>query len=246
MFPTFINTSTSTIYNRNQVLVDRFTQENIYNRGINPVLYSYNPYYNVIYPYGDATPNRKGISAGIETDTSLKVIKADARLDLINEVIGEGVAETKSFTGVRGGLELNVGRLIDSKRRISIIGGARYESAKRDGLAAVDFKTMTIDAGISLEVVKRLDFLLGAKLLSASGTEFIAVRDEFNNITDFSFYNNTDVKQNVYSAGLKLRFAENSYFTVNYNVSPNEFSHSAEPNSYSINQLFFHYTMLIP
>lgn len=246
MFPTFINTATSTIGNRNQVLVDRFTQENIYNRGINPVLFSYNPYFNVIYPYGDATPNRKGISAGIETDTSLKVLRADARLDLINEVIGEGVVETKSFTGVRGGFELNVGRIINSKKKFSIMGGARYESAKRDGSAAVDFKTMTIDAGVSLEVVKRLDFLVGAKLLSASGTEFIAVRDEFNNITGFGFYNNTDVKQSVYSAGLRLRFAENSYFTVNYNISPNEYTFQPEPNSYSLNQLFFHYTMLIP
>ncbi|HSZ26063.1 MAG TPA: hypothetical protein VK766_10105, partial [Cytophagaceae bacterium] len=77
-------------FNRPQGLYDRFTDEQIYNRSVSPVLYNFLPQYGNITPYGDATANRQGFNLGIGTDTSAKIIQGEIRADLFSEIIGEG------------------------------------------------------------------------------------------------------------------------------------------------------------
>ncbi|MBX9850690.1 MAG: hypothetical protein K2X86_02920 [Cytophagaceae bacterium] len=230
---------------RGQVLFDRFTQEGIYNRGVNPVLFPFNPAYNNIFPYGDATPNRKGITTGIASDTSLKVISAELRADLFSEIIGEGIKDLRKFLGVRGGFVLDISKLAGiSSRSISLNAGLRYEKTTRDGFAPIDFTSTLIDGGLVVEVFKRFDILGGVKMLNAKGNEYLAVRDEFNLLSSFPPVT-IDLTQVVFSGGARIRFANNSYFTVNYNVAPNKTAASPSTN-YDIRQLFFNYTLIIP
>lgn len=246
LFPTVHNNTDP----RAQVLYDRFTQENVYNRSINAVLYPFLPAYNLIFPYGDATPNRKGLTAGISSDTALKALTAEVRVDLFNEIIGEGVVETRKFTGIRGGAVLEIGKLLDIKRRISVNAGYRYEKSSRGGLAPVDFHTGLVDAGASIEVLKKFDLMGGVKLLNASGQEYLTQRDQFNMITaanpldPFAVYN-VDLSQKIYTVGARLRFGDLSFFTLNYNISDNKEKNDSA-NDYKINQFFFNYTLIIP
>jgi hypothetical protein len=229
---------------RQQVLFDRFTQEGIYNQAVNPVLYPFLPWYNNITPYGDATPNRRGISGGIATDTSLKVLRAEARVDLLNEIIGEGISDLRKFMGIRGGVVLNVDKVIGWEKRLALNGGIRMEKTTRSGLAAVDFSSTLIDAGTAIEVVKNIDILAGAKMLSAKGNEYIAQRDEFNLLQSFPPVT-VNLSEAIYSFGGRIRFANSSYFTINYNISSNKYPNNTAVN-YNINQLFFNYTLIIP
>jgi len=251
LFPTVLGNTTNRIDITNgPTLYDRFTQENIYNRAINPVLYPFLPAFNLIFPYGDATPNRSGITAGIATDTSSKAINAEIRTDFYNEIIGEGVPEKRKFTGVRGGIVVDVQRIFDLGRRISVNYGLKYEKSTRGGGAAINFKSTLIDVGGSVEVLKKVDLLVGAKLLAAKGTEYLTVRDQFNLITasnsftTFPVYT-VDFTQNVYTVGARIRFAELSYFTVNYNISTYN-SKITSQFDYNIRQFFVNYTLIIP
>jgi hypothetical protein len=227
---------------RYQTLYDRLTDEQIYNRAVSAVLYNFLPQYGNLSPYGEATPNRTGITFGIGTDTSAKILRAEARADLYNEVIGEGVSDKRQFTAVRGGLLFNFGDLLKIGRKMSINAGARQEITKRSGLAPIDFKSLMIDAGGSFEVVKKFDLLLGIKWLTASGNEYLGMRDHFNLLNNFTPYQ-VDLTETIYSFGARLRFSERSYFTVNYNTTGYKELQTYNYN-YGINQLFFNYTLI--
>jgi hypothetical protein len=228
--------------NRGQILFDRFTQERIYNRSLSPLLQTYLPQYNNISPYGPATPNRQGLSYGISGGSNDKVVEAEVIGDLLQEVIGEGVPEKRKFVGLRGGTRFHLNKLIQFKKDITINAGIRNESTTRTGQAEIKFNSSLIDAGFTVEVVNKVDLIAGMKYLQAEGNEFIPVRDEFN-----TMYTVVPVIMNsvesTYSGGLRVRFAENSYFTVNYNVSDYK-NKNINTLSYTMRQLFANCTII--
>lgn len=228
--------------NRNLTLYDRLTDEQLYNRSVSPVLYNFLPQYGNISPYGDATPNRAGITAGIGTDTSAKIINAEARIDLFNEIIGEGVADKRAFTGIRGGVKFNFGDLLKLNRKMSINAGMRQEMTTRTGAAPVDFKSMLVDLGTTLETFKKLDVLIGVKLLNASGNEYISTRDQYNLLSSFNPYQ-IELKETIMSFGLRLRFSDRSYLSGTYNTSVYKETQYYNYN-YNLNQAFFNYTLI--
>jgi hypothetical protein len=235
----------SSTVSRNQTLYDRLTDEQSYNRSVSPVLYTFLPQYGNLSPYGDATPNRQGMTFGVGTDTSAKILSAELRADLFSEIIGEGVVDKRKYTSIKGGLLFNFGDLFKINRKMSVNFGFRQENTTRGGSAPINFKSLLIDAGASVEVVKSFDLLIGAKLLNASGNEYITTRDQYNLISTavppaaFTM----DLKEMIYSAGARLRFSGRSYFTVNYNLTGYQETKFYNYN-YKINQLFFNYTLV--
>jgi hypothetical protein len=227
---------------RNVTLNDRLTDEQIYNRSVSAVLYNYLPQYGNITPYGDATPNRAGMNFGIGSDTSAKIIKADINFGMFSEIIGEGVADKRKYTSLKGGLLFNFGDLLKLNRKMSVNIGARQEMTKRGGDAPVDFKSLLLDFGGSFEVFKQFDVLAGVKMLNASGNEYLSIRNQFNLLSAFPEYK-LDLKEGIYSFGVRVRFGEKSYFTGNYNISNYKDTQSVNYN-YNINQLFFNYTLI--
>jgi hypothetical protein len=238
LFGRIVNSTVS----RNQTLYDRLTDEQSYNRSVSPVLYGFLPQYGNLSPYGDATPNRQGMTAGIGTDTSAKIISAELRADLFSEIIGEGVVDKRKYTSIRGGFLFNFGDLLKINRKMNVNFGFRQENTTRGGNAPINFKSLLIDAGASVEVVKSFDLLIGAKLLNASGNEYLSMRNQFNLLSNFTPYA-INLKEMIYSAGARLRFSGRSYFTVNYNVSGYKETTNYNYN-YNINQLFFNYTLV--
>ncbi|MFL5728853.1 MAG: hypothetical protein ACJ75J_05125 [Cytophagaceae bacterium] len=251
--------------NRNPILFDRMTQENMRNTSIQTMLMAYLPQYNNITPYGIATPNRKGITLNAAVGEQDKVIKADLTIDLLNEVIGEGSPEKRKYTGIRGGMVFGLGKLLKFEKVMNLSFGFRNEHTQRGGTNVIDLKSNLIDAGLTAELVKNLDLLVGYKSLSAKGNEFLATRDAFGFIKNFNDQFNLNVKENVLAIGGRYRFTKNTYFTaqghfINFVNKANKFedtsatfSQNAGSNSqykvngngtYRINQVFLAYTMI--
>lgn len=225
---------------REQLLYDRFTSEDVYNAVVTPNLMAFLPYYNNASPYGKATPNRIGGEFGFSTDTSNKNIEAGVRFAYFTEIQGEGLEDKRTFMVINGGGIAHVGKYLDINRRLDINAGARFEQTNRTNGAPVELNSLLIDAGISFEVVKRLDILAGAKFFSASGNEFIGVRNGFNAIESFEEID-IDMAENIISFGLRARFNQNQMFTINYNLT--NFDNSLAPTSnYNLGQLFLNYT----
>jgi hypothetical protein len=244
---------------RNPNLFDRLTQENIRNLSIQTMLMPFLPQYNNITPYGIATPNRKGITLTASVGEAEKVIKADVTLDLLTETVGEGSPELRKFTGIKGGMVFGLHKLLRFEKIININLGIRNENTSRSG-NTIDFKSNLIDAGLTAELVKNLDLLIGYKMLSAKGNEFVAERDAYNFITGYTQFD-LDIKEGIIAFGARYRFTKNTYFTaqghfVNFVNNKSDFEDSGATlisntsyklngnGSYKINQLFLAYTMI--
>jgi hypothetical protein len=194
--------------------------------------------YNNASPYGKATPNRTGPSLLVSSDTSMKNICFEVGADMLNEIIGEGTADTRSFLVVKGGVKLELGKMLDWNRKFDVSVGGRMEKTSRDGKGSIALTSTVADAGVSFEVVKKVDLLLGYKMFSAEGNEFQAPRNDFNQIVNMTEVN-INSSQSVASAGLQLRFSPQQAFSVNYNMVT--YNALLASNSYNISQLFLVY-----
>ena len=229
-------------------MLDYVSDQNLRNLNLQNVLMAFNPAYNNITPYGQATANRKGLTIGASIGSAEKVIKADLVVDLMSEVstVGDSVTNAlRKFTGVKGGTMFNLHKLLRFEKDIIFTVGARYEQTKRDGSAPVDLKSTLIDLGLTVEVVKHLDILGGIKTINAKGNEFIYTRNIYNQISSANPFTNFNLNQNqfLYSFGARYRFSKNTYFTVN-GVSQSVKFEDASNRNYKINQIFFNYTMV--
>ena len=259
-------------------LYDRFTQENDRNLSLQPQLMAYLPQYGNITPYGVATPNRKGITIGLSAGESDKLIKADLIVDLLSEITGQGVmsngvsnSQLRKFLGIKGGASLNIAKLLETERIITLSGGFRYEHTTRGAVAGgdtassvapIDFKSTLVDLGLTVEIIKNFDLIAGYKSLYAKGNEILAIRDNSNNVVEYSsigtyqppssggspatVYNlnpGFDIKQSIYAFGFRYRFTKNTYFTAQGNFV-NYFDDSQHYADYKIKQLFLNYTMV--
>jgi hypothetical protein len=245
--PNLFPSVNSTTVARQGMLFDRTTEEGSYNRNISQSLGVFLPQYGNITPYGAATPNRTGISVGIATDTSLKNINLEANIDLLTEINGELNPALRKFTGIRGGVLVNVGGLAKLNRLIDISGGIKTEQTTRDGGLAVDFNSTVIDAGLAVETLKKVDLIGGVKLLTAKGNEYLSVRNSVNVVDNYTVYN-YDGSEHIYSGGLRFRFAEYASASVVYNTSSVKKNNLVDPNNkpqgnYTYEQLFFSFIL---
>lgn len=228
------------VVDRGQNLYDRFTQEQIYNRALSPVLNAYVPFYNNVTPYGEATPNRQGLTLDVQTNESKKLEMA-VKLRYLTEIAGEGALEKRQFVSAQGGLKVGLGELIKIKKTLDLTLGGRFEKTTRDD-AAVDLSSLLLDAGLSYEVSELLDLQLGFKTLNAEGEEVVAVRNDLNIITDYAAWD-VDITQNIWSMGLRVNFNETTNFIANYNII-NLADNKTGMLSYDMNQLFLNFNIM--
>ncbi len=226
---------------RQATMYDRMTQEGLYNQSIYIGLMQYLPIYGNVTPYGAATPNRQGITAGMSYSDSSSIITLDAKIDKLSEIKAEGTNKLRNFSAYQGGFNLDLGKLVASKKQLGISLGMRNEQTMRGGQAPINFKTNLINSGVNIEVLNKLDVLLGAKYLTGKGNELLAQRDLFNTILSFNDYI-INSKQTILTGGLRYRFFKDSYLTFQYNHFDNHDSISAA-NNYKWGQIWGNMTL---
>ena len=202
-------------YTRSTQLLDRIDDPTLYNHTILPGLMEYLPQYNNIEPYGKATPNRQGLTASVSTDTLAGFIDADVIVNMLGEVVREGATQKRSYFGIKGGARFHINKLLGYDKKVVLIGGYRSENTSRSNDAAVSLSTMFIDYGLTLEAFKRLDVMLGGKMYSSTGNEFVAERQDFNEILGFQEVLINE-SEHLMSLGMRYNFAKYAQATVQY------------------------------
>jgi len=227
---------------RTQLLYDRFTQEGMYNQTILPTFMLFLPQFGNALPYGDATPNRKGVLAGIVAGDNQSLIKASIRSDFLSEIIGEGTTSPRQFMLVRGGASMQLNQVLKFKRVFTLTAGGRWEQTDRSAPAGVSLQTQQVDVGLTFEALRQLDLILGYKALYSKGNEFLAVRNSFNDIVDYSV-THLDLAQQTISGGIRYRFTNKSFFTVHGNFTSTKDLLNEGQSDYLLSQYFVTYTL---
>jgi hypothetical protein len=229
-------------------LFDLTRDEALYTFRIADELMAYDPRYGNVLPYGRATPNRRGVRFDVAyapTDGALGDV-VDAALDLavLREIRGQGTDELKDFVLVRGEADLHVGEYLGWDRALTFTLGSQYESTSRGGepIEEVDLTSFLFEAGVAAEVYDRLDLLVGAKLRSSDGRDYLPVIENFNDVVDFTEAFVTNDQEALVGTGLRYRFSDEIYLTVQ--VQRFSYSDDATPDDdYTLTQVFALYSM---
>lgn len=226
---------------RSMILYDRFTQEQVYNRTISTVLLDYNPIYNNAEPYGDATPNRRGLTLSLENDKK-QTVYFSGKVKYLSEIIGEGTVEKRKFLLAQGGARVKGGRILQLTHDLDLTAGVKYEKVTRGPVTTIDFNTLLIDAGVSYELSDAFVLMYGVKMIFAEGREFLAVRNEFNLFDEFT---EVSIKSNqvIHAIGLKFITSKSSNFNVIYNHAKFE-NDLLNASNYSIGQLYTNFNLI--
>ena len=229
---------------RMPTLFDISRDRALYTFQLSDQLMPYDPRYANVMPYGQATPNRRGIIIGLDYGDSESVIEANVTGAFLQEIRGQGTFELKDLRRITAAVNVNFHEISDWEKTYTLSLGLQNEQATRGGLEveAIDFGSTLIEIGAQAELFPKFDLLLGAKLLSASGNEYVPIRTNFNDILDFPEQYIADDNETMLGAGLRYRFADDIYLTLQYHQF--SFTRATDPsNDYDIRQIFVVYNM---
>ncbi len=229
---------------RTPALFDFTRDRAMYTFQLTPSLMNYDPRYSNTLPYGIATPNRTGFKAGIQYNNPDFWIEGKLDAYLLDEIRGQGTFELKSFQLVRASADLHFHKLIGRQEALTLTLGVQNEQTERGGLEVeqVDLTSTLIDLGLEAEIFTNFDILLGAKLLTAEGNDYIPLIENFNDIRDFPDPYIIDDTETLIGAGIRYRFNEDIYLTLQYNQTQVE-SNLMPENNYELEQFLLLYNM---
>ncbi len=243
--PFFVSKTNNNQSTRDLTVFDRYSDDMVYNQRIQTGLMRFNPIFGNVLPYGNATPNRKGLIFNIgRTIDTTNILSYNLGGALLSEIVSEGDSigqKLRQFTQIQGGVLLNIAKLINSKRAIKVSASTRYEQTTRTGFAFVNLKTLNSDLGASVELMKGLHVLGGLKYIQYSGTEVLTNRDVFGTINGYEIII-PNGNQTVLSGALRLDLFKNSFASVEYN-KVSVVNADAEQNNYRLSNLFINITI---
>lgn len=223
-------------------LFDLSRDRAVYTYQLSDRLMDYDPRFSNTFPYGPATPNRRGLNYG--ADYALQGLTVSLKGAVMSEIRGQGTEELKDFALVRAAANVDVSDYLEWDNNLRLTLGYQFENTNRGGveLEQVDLTSNLVEAGIEIELFTDFELLFGAKLLQAEGSEYIPRIDEFNDVLDFPRRTRYDDTETLLAGGLKYTFKEGIYLTLQYQ-SFDASGREGTFRDYTLDQFFVLYTM---
>ncbi len=244
-YPTSYQRITNEQVLRGMSMIDLMRETSLYNMQLQAYLMDFNPSYDNITPFGDATPNRMGSVISAEWQSAKIPVKVKVEQTMMTEVRGQGTTEVKNFD--RTYVEANFEKkefLPNWKNRVAVGVSYRMDKTARPGTdfyKDVNLETNVLNAGLEVEVIKNLDIMLGIQSVEYSGFDFRARLDEYSNVFNFDEMD-VDGKESMFAGGLRYRFSEKSFLSAQMSkFDRNDYTEGS--TSYSINQIMLLYQM---
>ena len=200
-------------------MIDLMRESGLYTMQLQTNLMAFNPQYDNITPYGEATPNRQAmiLTAGYEK----KSMPVSGQLTYYRgqEVRGEGTTTLRNFERQEAQVNFNAKNYMAGKDRDALVTvRVRNDRTTRQGsesVPAVDLSSKTMTAGIDFEWKKQWHLLAAFQMLAYEGFELKSVRDEDQQIFNFTELNLKGSEQ-LASIGAKYAFSDKSFLSVQY------------------------------
>lgn len=207
-------------------------------------LMAYDPRYSNTMPYGNATPNRRGLKFGIEYGKMDDKINAKIDGAFLKELRGQGTSELKNFTLLRGSANFNIHKIASLKNKLKATVGLQIESTSRGGqeIEEVDLNSNLIELGLEAELFSKFELLIGAKIFSSEGRDYIPLISQFNDVQDFPSRLVVDDQETLLGLGVKYEFKKDVFMTLQYNSYSSQLG-TDNTNDYTLSQFFVLYSM---
>lgn len=245
-FPAAFERITNDQILREFTILDLLREADLYNLQIQNGLMDFDPKYDNITPFGEATPNRQGFETGLNWSGWMDAVKLNTTFLSQTEIRGQGTLIKRNFNRVGAGAEIAVGKLLKFKKAISLQADIRRDQTSRtgeSGVPSIDLQTDMLSLGISAEIISHLEIFAGLQQHKYSGFEFINQVNLYDEIINFTEYA-VDGDQQMWGAGLRWNFSEKTYLMGQFNqFIRNNFNVLDVVPSYTINNFALIYTM---
>ena len=185
----------------------------MHNIGIKDGLAGYYPQYNNIDPYGLATPNRKGFDISLEHIDDQNRYTVNVDYSMLSDIIGQGTDILRDYNSLSAQTEIHVDELLSGiSRDVTLELGYTLSETKRtfDDIpeANSNLTSERITAGLTVQVSESLDLLAGYESFVSTGKDEIAIQNEFNEITNYTY--EADLSENITGIGLRYTFSDDN------------------------------------
>lgn len=212
-------------------MMDVLRDASIYQTTLTTRLQDFNPAYGNALPYGEATPNRRGIVSQLQFSDKEARFEIEANGAMLSEVVGQGTSELRNFNFVIVQAKLDVAKFIPNyKRQLELSAAYWMESTRRESaleFEKIDMQNNSIDFSIDAEFIKKGFIILGYRLLNSDGNEYKAERNNYQEIVNFTPIT-TNLNEQLLLGGFRYEFNEKNTLSIlysNYNTAFN-----ASPN----------------
>jgi len=212
------HTTQSSMYTRytsNQIvrpigIWDFYNDASIYNTKIQTGLEDYYPQYNNVDPYGLATPNRKGFNFSLSRNDDGDRYQITLDYGMLSDIVGQGVEELRKYNSLSAQMDLNLQNFTKAFDRkihfqLGYINNHTSRTIETFDQANVDLKSQRVNTGITIQLTGNLDFMAGYENYSSFGSDFIAKRNEFDEVIEYVEYE-ADLKEQMLGLGLRYLF----------------------------------------
>lgn len=229
---------------RQATLFDLSRDPALYTFELSENLMPYDPRFSNTFPYGKATPNRRGVTANAEYGDENSNVEARVDGAFMTEIQGQGTEELKNFALAKAAATVHINKMINWQNGLRFTLGYQFEQTSRGGtdIESVDLNSNLLELGLEVELFKDFEFLLGTKYLAAEGSDYIPQLERFNVVEDFPRRTLVDDEEILLATGVRYNFKKGIYITLQY--------HSFAANrgvdnlpGYQLDQVFVLYTM---
>ena len=198
-----------------------------------------NPIFSNALPYGDATPNRVGLFLGGFYNHKKKYFNLNFNSSFFSEVIGHGTPRKRTFLTFSKWTKVNLNELFNQTKEFNFSLGfmSQITNRKGDSIEHINLNSTHIDFEIEKELLDKVYFNFSTKRIKAIGNEYLASRDDFDEILTFQQvdYNRIDY---LHTLGFKYQFKKDVYLDVQYNLWGTEFNY-ANFNDFDFQRFLF-------
>ena len=129
---------------------------------------------------------------------------------MLSDIVGQGVLELRKYNSISAQMDINLQNFTKAfDRKIHIQLGYINNNTSRASVtfdkANVDLKSQRLNTGITIQLSGNLDFMAGYENYSSLGSDFIAKRNEFDEVIEYVEYE-TDLKEQMVGLGLRYIF----------------------------------------
>ncbi len=200
-------------------MIDLMRESGLYTMQLQTNLMTFAPQYDNITPYGEATPNRQAMILSAGFDKKENPVSGKLTYYRGQETRGEGTTTLRNFERYEVNASFNAKQYIGTKDRdASVQLRLRNDRTTRQGsesVPAIDLSSQTMTAGLDYEWKKQWHLLAAFQMLTYDGFEMRSVRDENQEIFNFTELNLKGSEQ-LASIGAKYRFSDKSFLSVQY------------------------------
>jgi hypothetical protein len=230
---------------RTPIMMDYMRESSFYTLQLRPYLMDFNPSYDNITPYGDATPNRQGLILSLNYDKKDVPVTASVSHSQLQEVRGEGTLLPRKFSRNTVNVDARINKFFGNwKKQCRATLSLRSDKTTRAGeelVRGVDLKTDVLGLGLETEVLNNFDIMLGLQVIKYAGFDYVALRNTYSEVYNFKEYlvGNRDVMSAI---GARYRFSEKTFISAQYTKSKQNPLLSTD-FPYSVNQFMLLFQM---